>query len=181
MIKKNGSIKINVDEKLKSKARKFAIKVVDQTYDRFKYNRKSRLSKIAWGKLGEEIFLQYLNDNGLHAIVDYSIYEGAHNTDVTDFTIKGKTIDLKVGTKDYHKRLLVVKQYFDNGHDSDYYVALNFYEQGSIAVLYGYAGKEEIKNAPVNKWDKSNPIEDYTILYEDLHPIEQLTEKLKKL
>ena len=61
-----------------------------------------------------------------------------------------------------------------NGHQSDYYVGLNFYDRGSIAIIYGFATKEDIKNAIVGKWDKINPVDDYTILYKDLKPIKNL-------
>ncbi|TKC00170.1 hypothetical protein [Pedobacter cryophilus] len=175
----SASVELVVDESLKLKARDFAIKVVDETYDRFNYNRKARLEKIAWGKLGEEVFKYFLNNNGIKVVVDYNIYPGTENIDNTDFVINDITIDLKVGTKDFHKRLLVVKQYFDNGHQSDYYVGLNFYEKGNVAIIYGYATKEDIKNASVGKWDKVNPILDYTILYNDLKPIKDLIAILK--
>jgi hypothetical protein len=173
------SIRILVEESLKSRAREFALKVVDETFDRFNYNRKARLEKIAWGKLGEEVFKLFLNNNGISVEIDYNIYPGTENTDSTDFVINDITIDLKVGTKDFHKRLLVVKQYFDNGHQSDYYVGLNFYEKGNVAIIYGYATKEDIKNASVGKWDKVNPVLDYTILYTALKPINQLIKLLQ--
>ena len=143
-------------------------------YNRFNYNRKARLEKIAWGKLGEEVFKVFLNNNGFSVDIDYNIYPGTENIDNTDFVINDISIELKVGTKDYHKRLLVVKQYFDNGNQSDYYVGLNFYDKGNVAIIYGYATKEDIKNASVGKWDKVNPVLDYTILYKDLKPINQL-------
>jgi hypothetical protein len=173
------SVKINVNEELKVRAREFALKVVDETFDRFNYNRKSRLEKIAWGKLGEEVFRYYLNNNGISVEIDYNIYLGTENTDNTDFVINNTSIDLKVGTKDFHKRLLVVKQYFDNGNQSDYYVGLNFYEKGSIAIIYGYATKEDVKNSSVEKWDKINPVLDYTIPYTSLKPINQLIKILQ--
>lgn len=179
MINKIGSIKIIVSEELKVRARNFALKVVDETFDRFNYSRKERLEKIAWGKLGEEVFKQFLFENSFKVEIDYNVYPGSHNTDSTDFIINNITIDLKVGTKDFHKRLLVVKDYFDNGHQSDYYVALNFYEKGSIAIIYGFASNNEIKNASVEKWDKINPVDDYTILYSSLNPINELLDKLK--
>jgi hypothetical protein len=179
MINKTDAVKINVTEELKVRAREFALKVVDETFDRFNYNKKARLEKIAWGKLGEEVFRYYLKDNDISVEIDYSIYPGTENTDSTDFVINDNSIDLKVGTKDFHKRLLVVKQYFDNGHQSDYYVGLNFYEKGSIAIIYGYATKEDVKNVSVGKWDKTNPVLDYTILYTNLKPINQLIKFLK--
>jgi hypothetical protein len=179
MIFKPDSIKIKVEEHLKERARSFAIKVVDETFDRFSYDRKSRLEKIAWGKLGEEVFKEYLNNNGFSVEIDYNIYLGVTNTDGTDFMINGNSIDLKVGTKDFHKRLLVVRSYFDNGHQSDYYVGLNFYEKGSIAIIYGFATKNDIVNAQVGKWDKINPVEDYTILYKDLKPLSKLLDLIK--
>ena len=34
--------------------------------------------------------------------------------------------------------------------------------------------KEDVKKASVGKWDKINPVLDYTILYKDLKPIIEL-------
>lgn len=43
MVQKADSVRINVNEELKVRAREFALKVVDETFDRFNYNRKARL------------------------------------------------------------------------------------------------------------------------------------------
>ena len=102
MVNKSDAIKIKVNEELKSRARAFALKVIDETFDRFNYNRKARLEKIAWGKLGEEVFKYYLNDNDISVEIDYNIYPGTENTDSTDFVINDISIDLKVGGTHFH-------------------------------------------------------------------------------
>ena len=115
LTEETGIVIIRVSEAQKRRARKFSLDVVNETYDRFNYSRRARIEKIAWGKLGEEVLAKFFSENGIDCEIDYKIYLGSENTDETDFIVNGYKIDLKVGTKDYHKRLLIVKQYFDNG------------------------------------------------------------------
>lgn len=177
----NSKIKIlNVTEDQKERARSFSLNVISETYNRFNYDRRDRLKKIAWGKLGEEVFATFLSTHCIECLIDYEIYLGETNTDVTDFHVNNMTIDLKVGTKHFHKRLLIVKTYFDNGNQSDFYVAINFYDNGSTAKIFGYATKEDVSKAPIFKWDKTKPVEDYTLLYADLKPIDDLVKILVK-
>ena len=180
MVKRQEAIVIEVDEQMKVRARNFAIKAVDETFDRFQYNRKERLEKIAWGKLGEEVLTKYFSNHGINVEIDYSIYIGTSSIDETDFKIGDKKIEIKVGTKDFHKRLLVVKSYFDNGHQSDYYIAINFYNNANEALIFGYATKLQVAESLVASWDKTNPIQDYTMLYDELSSIDELLAILKK-
>ena len=53
------------------------------------------------------------------------------------------------------------------------------YENESYAIIYGYATKKEIENAPVSTWDKVNPIEDYSLSYKKLNSIRNLIDILK--
>lgn len=168
---------VSVTERMKIAAEAFASKVVNETYNRFTYDLDSRKQKIYFGKLGEEVFAGYLSNFGIVTEIDYNIYPGTTSIDETDLVVSGLKIDIKVGTQKFHKRLLIVKQYFDNGHQSDFYVAINFY--GDVAKIYGYATRDDIQSAMVHKWDKINPIDDYTILYRDLKPIEKLVELIK--
>jgi hypothetical protein len=174
MVKRADALIVTVSEEMKVRARDFALKAVEETFDRFSYSKKERLEKVAWGKLGEEVLAYFLNLNGFDVEIDYQIYKGTTSTDETDFIINGTKIDLKVGTKNFHKRLLIVKSYFDNGNQSDYYIAVNFYVNANTAIIYGFATKDEIKNAPIGKWDRVNPVDDYTLLYDDLRPIKEL-------
>lgn len=180
MVKKLDAVTIKVEDDMRKRARDFAKNAVGDTFDRFNYSQKERLEKIAWGKLGEEVVASFFSSHDLPVEIDYNVYPGTNSIDETDFVINNMKIDLKVGTQNYHKRLLVVKSYFDNGHQSDYYIAVNFYENATIAIVYGFATKLDVAQASVAKWDKINPIADYTILYDDLQPIENLIDLLKK-
>jgi len=179
MVKRIDSPERIITEDMKNRAAKFANDVVTETYNRLKRNISQRKQKIYFGKIGEEVLSSYFNEFGLISKIDYEIYLGTTSIDETDLIVSGYNIDIKVGSQPFHKRLLVVKQYFDNGHQSDFYVAINIYNNETTAVIYGFATKEEIKLAHVAKWDKVNPVDDYTLLYDILHPIETLVEILK--
>lgn len=175
------SVLITLD--MKRRAKLFAENVVQETYNRFSYDAETRKQKIYLGKLGEEALLSFLSQNNISCEIDYKIYPGTSSIDETDFIVyknhKRVTIDVKAGSQPFHKRLLVVKSYFDNIHQSDYYVGLNFYNNESMAIIYGYATKKDIESAPVKTWDKVNPLDDYTLLYDELKSIDGLIEILK--
>ncbi len=176
MVTRDKAPNIEVTKEMKEKAKAFADRVVKETYDRFKYDLKVRNYKIYLGKLGEEVLYYFFLKYGIQSQIDYNIYPGTSSIDKTDLVINGHRVDSKVGTQPFHKRLLVVKSYFDKGHKSDFYVAINFYDNENVAVIYGYATQNEIQNAPVERWDPINPVDDYTLLYDHLKPIERLME-----
>lgn len=179
MVERNKAPKVFITKQMKERAMSFADKAVSETFDRFTYDDKLRKYKIYLGKLGEEALRCFLLKYDINSKIDYEIYEGSTSIDETDFIVGNHKLDLKVGSKSFHKRLLVVKQYFDNGHQSDFYIAINFYDEESYALIYGFATKDEVKKSPVACWDRINPIEDYTILYEALNPVEELIEIIK--
>jgi hypothetical protein len=181
MVLRQNAVSGKIDPFMVKRARKFAELSVKDTYDRFSYQYSQRVEKILTGKLGEEILRSYFIRNNLKVEeIDYNIYPGTTSIDKTDLIVEKQYIDVKVGTKAFHKRLLIVKQYFDNQHKSDIYVAINLYSNMTIGVIYGYATKEDISKARVGKFDKNNPVLDYYIFYDNLFPIEDLTAKLQK-
>jgi hypothetical protein len=182
MVSRQNAVRVTINPLMVRRARRFAILSVKDTYDRFSYQNSQRIEKIVTGKLGEEILRSYFISNNLKVEeIDYRIYPGTTSIDKSDLIVKNKYIDVKVGTKDFHKRLLIVKQYFDNQHKSDFYVAINLYFRMTIGVIYGYATKEDISMAKTGKFDRKNPVLDYFIFYDNLLPIENLTSILQKL
>ena len=106
------------------------------------------------GKLAELAFADLLKRKG--KLVDdtdmFVIYEGQENVDSFDFITKEqKTVDVKAGFRDIHKRLLVNVEQFDN-IPKDFYVGIKLngvdldseekiIDLHSIteAIVYGYA------------------------------------------
>ena len=59
------------------------------------------MANIAYGKLGEEAVVCFLNYNGIDVEVDYTIRKSKTAGPLYDFLINGKTIDAKTGYKPY--------------------------------------------------------------------------------
>ena len=78
-------IKIS-DEDIK-KCNEFANEVVTETYNRFHQNKKIRTERIFYGKLGEVIFLKFLQSKGIFPDVDdmFKVFSGETNVDKFDF------------------------------------------------------------------------------------------------
>lgn len=172
-------IEMSVFEEQKVRAREYAVLTEPFHHAWFGKEKKERIAKIAWGKLGEEIFSQYLKDNGIQNNVDYVVHPGKTLGPASDFYINGQSIDVKAGSKEYHTRLLVIQEYFDTGNKSDLYVGINFYNAASVARIFGYATTDQVAKAPVQTWHKTNPVPDYTIPYKDLMPMHNLLSVLQ--
>lgn len=181
MVARNKAVTLPIPEEMKQRPWAFSQRAASETYDRFTYDYKKRVQKIYEGKLGEGLARSYFLDQKLPVGgIDYEIYPGTTATDKRDLQVGPYLVDVKVGTADFHRRLLVVKHYFDNQHQSDFYIAVNFYKNETEAVIFGYATRKEIAAAPVGRFDHSNPVDDYYLFYESLKPIEQLVELLRQ-
>lgn len=115
---------------------------------------KIEIQRTYMGKLGELAFLRFLDENGIYINADgmFEIFEGQDNVDSFDFiTRNDKTVDVKTGFRNIHKRLLVNVEQFDN-LPKDYYVAVKLnavdvdsrdklvdWDDISEATIWGYA------------------------------------------
>lgn len=181
MVAKVKAPSLTISAEIKKRARDFAERATSETYNRFTYNWNQRVEKVYVGKVGEEVLREYFLGVGLPAAeIDYNIYPGTSSIDETDLRVGPFLVDVKVGTQTFHKRLLVVKQYFDNKHQSDFYVALNLYDAETNAIIYGFADRAEIAKAPTGAFDRINPVPDYYLFYDNLRPIEELAKILRQ-
>lgn len=130
---------INITQVMKSQALAFAKNIIlsDNQYSRLlpdeikecnnvNMQQKIEIQRTYMGKLGEAVFAEFLNNKNIRIDTRgmFDIYEGQQNVDSFDFiTANGKTIDIKTGFRNIHKRLLVNIEQFDNLH-KDYYVAV---------------------------------------------------------
>lgn len=79
-----------------NKADKFAKDVVEETFDRFSYNKERRIEVLKIGKLAEEVFARFIKSElGITLSVNYDIYPGVENADSEDFEIWGLNVDIK--------------------------------------------------------------------------------------
>lgn len=111
MVPRNLAVTVGVQPAWCKRAKEFASQSTGQTFDRFLYKDNVRVAKVYVGKLGEEILRSYLIEQGLQVgEVDYNVYPGTTAIDETDLKVGSCLIDVKVGTQDFHKRLLVQRQ-----------------------------------------------------------------------
>jgi hypothetical protein len=142
------TITINFSKEEIDQCMKFAEEVVNETFDRFKQNKKTRTERIFFGKLGELIFLNYLKSIGLSPKVEdmFKVFPGIINADKFDFVTKsGKKIDIKTAYEKYHKRILVPYDQFENEKAKDYYVGIKVNLNEFSAKIMGFCDKEKLE------------------------------------
>lgn len=130
---------VSVDDRMKRAAMGFAQKIIDtdNQYSRLlpievrmsndlSVKRQIEIQRTYIGKLGEAAFAKFLHEKGKRVNLDgmFDIFEGQTSVDSFDFmTAAGKTVDIKTGFREIHKRLLVNTEQFKN-IPKDYYVAV---------------------------------------------------------
>lgn len=127
---------IEIDAKMRDKTFDFANKIIlsNNQYLRLspinnsnlELQKKIEIQRTYIGKLGELAFSKFLNEMMIeHSTAGiFDIYEGQTNVDSFDFKTKNnKTIDIKTGFRNIHKRLLINIEQFEN-IPKDYYVAV---------------------------------------------------------
>jgi hypothetical protein len=145
-------IKIS-DEDIK-KCKKFANEVVTETYNRFHQNKQIRTERIFYGKLGEVIFLKFLLSRDIFPEVNdmFKVFSGETNVDKFDFITKhGKKIDIKTAYEDYHKRILIPFDQFENEKAKDFYVGIKVNLRYLVAEILGFCDKKKLQeNGKIN-------------------------------
>jgi hypothetical protein len=145
-------IKIS-DEDIK-KCNEFANEVVTETYNRFHQNKKIRTERIFYGKLGEVIFLKFLQSKGIFPDVDdmFKVFSGETNVDKFDFITKQrKKIDIKTAYENYHKRILIPYDQFENEKAKDFYVGIKINLTNLVAEILGFCDKKKLnENGKIN-------------------------------
>ena len=105
--------------------RDFTNEVVEQTYNRFNKNLKERKKRIFFGKIGEIVFFNYLIsiNKKINNKDMFKIYIGENNVDNFDFkTINNQTIDIKTAYENFHNRIVIPEDQFENNKSKDFYV-----------------------------------------------------------
>lgn len=140
-------IKLDVLPEEIKKCKEFASAVVSKTYDRFKKDDKEREDRIFFGKLGEVLFLKLLNSRGINPNVKemFEIWNEITKGDKFDFETKnGETIDIKTAYKDFHKRIVVPYDQFENGKNKDFYVGVKIDELLTEAEIHGFCSNDKL-------------------------------------
>jgi len=127
----------------------FSEKVCMETYDRFSYGFERRVETIKIGKIAEEVFAKFMNDEyGIFLSINYEIYEGTTNVDEDDFEINGYKIDIKSSKDTYQEGI------------KSCYNRFNFpvpFDQGikdlTISILYTYDLSNYVISSAIFKED----------------------------
>lgn len=158
---------VSIDKDMRERALGFAKNIIltDNQYSRLlpievrnsknvSRQHKIEIQRTYMGKLGELAFEEFLREKNKR--VDtygmLKIYEGQENVDSFDFiTRAGRSVDVKTGFRNIHRRLLVNIEQFDN-IPKDYYVAVKVdavdtdyreklvdWDNISSATIIGYA------------------------------------------
>lgn len=131
--------RIGIDSQMRNAALKFAKDIIlsGNQYSRLlpaqvresddvSLQKKIEIQRTYIGKLGELVFVRFLQENGKTVRTDgmLQVYEGQENVDSFDFmTCRGRSVDVKTGFRDIHTRLLVNTEQFYN-IPKNYYVAV---------------------------------------------------------
>lgn len=162
-------IEIDLSDKDISKCKQFARDVVNETYNRFNRSVDDRIERLFFGKLGEVAMLQVLNSKGINPEVKemFDIYPGTTNVDSFDFITKKKEkIDVKTAYKNFHTRILIPYDQFEN-IPKDFYVGVKIDIDKKKAVIFGYCtnkrlkenGKKDFGEGPAY-WEDLNKLKD---------------------
>lgn len=130
---------VSVSEEMKRAALDFAQRIIttDNQYSRLLpasvrrsrdagMQQKVEIQRTYMGKLGELVFLHFLEENHKAVRTDgmFEVFDGQANVDSFDFqTADGRSVDVKTGFCSNHQRLLVNVEQFNN-IPKDFYVAV---------------------------------------------------------
>ena len=99
------------------------------------------------GKLGEIAFARFLTDNGKALLGSedmFTVWDNIYKVDRMDFqTSDGKTIDVKTASENYHTRILVPYDQYQNQR-KDFYVGVRIFVGEMIAEVIGFAVWKEL-------------------------------------
>lgn len=166
--------KLNIDQESIEKAKKFSLDVVNETYDRFHKDLEEREKRIFFGKLGELIFSKFLLSKGIKHNTKgmLEVFPGTSNVDAFDFIIpkNKKLIDVKTAYKNFHKRIIIPYDQFENGKAKDFYVGIFIDFEKKESTIYGYTTKEKMS---AKEYDFGEGL-GYWVYLEELMPIDEL-------
>ena len=156
-----------------AKATKFAKDVA--TYNRREVDTPEQRRNNRVGKLGEIAFGNFLEEHEKKRLGDedmFTVWSGTRRVDKRDFlTADGKTIDIKTSSRDFHTRILVPYDQYED-QPKDYYVSVHISENETTGTIKGYAIYGELRKKMRGTYLS------YEIDYRDLHPIEELLEMI---
>jgi len=137
---------------------------------------KERFNQIIKGKIGEEIVKAGLRMEKIPYEVDIT---SLGEPDKFDIKVKDVTLEVKTISADTKfKALIVNKQTFDRGKQSDYYILVRIDKDWEIAEIIGYAAKKEFLQKSKTKDLKTRIV--YAFPIDKLRPFEALLKILRK-
>lgn len=150
-------VKISITEEDIKKCRDFASKKYKTTFTRLigQKNDREKEERIFLGKLGELVFLNFLNSKGIYPNIEglFEIWDETTKGDKFDFeTQEGKSIDVKTAIKHFHKKIMVNCSQFDNGKCKDIYVGIKINEDRTEGEIWGFCSNKDLSENPKKDW-----------------------------
>lgn len=179
---------IVITEEMRKQAYDFAHQIESRNqFNRSEQSMIELIEKTYIGKLGELVFLRYLNLMGIKIDAKdiFEIYEGKTKLDSHDFIQKnGKKVQVKTGYLEKHKRLVINARQFKN-NPKDIYVGVQLFTGGKSpkilcetdmdswthACIEGYAFKREIEKTETRNLGKALA---HAIAYNKLRDVNDL-------
>ena len=161
-------------------AAEFARQSAPHTHNRRAVSSSTQERDNRIGKLGELAFARFLQQNGKRTAGSedmLTVWNSIYEVDKTDFqTDDGRTIDIKTASRNFHRRILVPHDQFEN-QPKDFYVGVRIDENSRTAEIIGFISWQEMKtDGPQSRSGYTYPAYDCPL--SDLHPIETLLRKI---
>lgn len=159
---------VKITPAMRERAFNFASQIIrdGNQYNRLPTSIKKRIERTFVGKLAEYVFLIYLRRQGINYPEGdmFTIYPGERNVDGYDFiTNNSETVDIKSAYKNYHRRIMVPIDQFEN-IPKNYYVGIKFVNtdlsnnglvlRDSInqARIYGFCTYDVLRKRPTEDY-----------------------------
>ena len=167
--------KIEFTDDDRVKTDEFAKKSTPTTFNRRKVSRDEHERNIRIGKLGEIAFAKFLKANNKSLLGSddmFTVWDDIYTVDKMDFkTTDNKTIDIKTASQDFHTRILVPHDQYEQQR-KDYYVGVRISADEKTAEVIGFVARQSLMRC------KKGGYPSYAIGLNKLKDISELLEKI---
>lgn len=158
------NIKVEITNQMLVNVKNFSEEVLDETYDRFSKDEKTRFLRIFVGKLGEYCVSKYLDSLKIPHDTSkiFEIFPGTTNVDSFDLIVPHtqELIDVKTAYKNFHTRILIPYGPYGQWQQmpKDYYIGVKLFrlpiededlnfslENQSCCLICGYISRNDPK------------------------------------
>ena len=162
------------------RARRCAAHKVRWNYNRGNVSPEEEFRRLLVGKLGEIAYVHFLRLNNKRIVGNddmFEVWEDVYAADLQDFLTAGRqTIDIKTASRNFHHRITIPIEQFDN-QPKDFYVGIRISESLGRARVIGSASHEYVQQHGTRRQVGDSPNYRYPSIdmeLRQLHPIQGL-------